>query len=239
MSAAAVPLPLAGTQLQAIGALLAGQSAATVARDCGISDRTLRNWLRQPGFRAALVDGQSQLLNQTYLQLAAAATEAVQALVEVCQDSNQRGSVRVAAAGKILDLLFRRAPQFTGPAAQAASAPNASPAPQPAEADARKTLSLLFAPTPPGSALSPAAAPAEFETPDLAGDGHSSTPAPGDHRPDPCQLAQALPRFTPRPTPGEHLSRPHRAVPSDDLFSDLGAARAHTLKVPTTMASAK
>ena len=129
MSTACVPAPLSGTQLQAVAALLAGLSPAEIARDCGVSPRTLRQWQQQPGFRVALLEGQSRLLQETCLQLAAAASVAIRTLTEICQDSGQKGPVRVAAAGKLLDFLFRSAPQV---AASLAAAPPA-PAPQPAE----------------------------------------------------------------------------------------------------------
>lgn len=112
MSTAAASLPLSGTQLQAVGALLAGRSLPDIARDCNIAPRTLRDWQRQPAFQSALREGQAQLIQQTCLQLATAAAAAVRTLVEICQDSNQKGSVRVAAANKLLDLAFRHAPQL-------------------------------------------------------------------------------------------------------------------------------
>jgi hypothetical protein len=101
---------LSGPQLQVLHALLSGHTVTSAAQACGVPDRTIRDWKHHPAFRTALHEGQAQLLQETRTLLAVAAAEAVKALVQVCQDPLEKGSTRVAAAGRLLTLLFRHVP---------------------------------------------------------------------------------------------------------------------------------
>lgn len=114
MQTAGSLFPLTGLQLQVARALLSGHSVAAAALTCGVPERTIRHWKRQPAFRGALLEGQAQHLDETRMLLAGAASEAVKALVQVCQDPCEKSSLRIAAASKLLTLLFRHVPEVAG-----------------------------------------------------------------------------------------------------------------------------
>lgn len=108
---------LTGPQLQVLQALLSGHTVASAAEVYQISERTIRDWKRQPAFRSLLEEGQAQLVQETCTLLSVAAAEAIKALVQVCQDPLEKGSARVAAAGRLLTFLFRHLPEPAAPRA--------------------------------------------------------------------------------------------------------------------------
>lgn len=228
MSTACVPAPLSATQLKVLGALLAGRSPAETAREHGISPRTLRDWQSQPGFRAALVAGQSQLLQQTCVELASAASIAVHTLVEICQDTSQKGSVRVAAAGKLLDLLLRGTPQAAALAASVMG--EGAPASLPAAPGTSEKPSLPLA-APPAAATS-----APFTTipePELAV-GSSAPDSEPSHARD-LHAAIGLPRPG-RPRPMAPSTRTSAPLLDGDRLPETRSHRSHATRIPTDAA---
>lgn len=103
------PEALTAPQLRAVASLLRGAKQAAAARTAGVTDRTLRNWLRRPAFQAALRDGRSELLGETTTLLHAGSREAVATLRKVLKDPQARPTDRVAAARALLDLGLRAA----------------------------------------------------------------------------------------------------------------------------------
>ncbi len=90
----------------ALLALLAGESNAEVAKLAGMSERTLRRRLADPGVKREIRDAREWQINGPVVGgLAGAAPKAVRALVELLDCGNE--TVRVAAARAILDGLLK------------------------------------------------------------------------------------------------------------------------------------
>jgi hypothetical protein len=90
---------------QAIAALIACGSVEKAALQCGVSERTLRNWLAEPGFRTAYRQERRKLLDHAVLVLQTAAVQAVATLVKHMNGPKPESAVR--AAQIILDQCFR------------------------------------------------------------------------------------------------------------------------------------
>jgi hypothetical protein len=90
---------------QAIAALLSAGTFAGAAAQCGVSERTLRNWLREREFRAAYRAARRKLLDDAVLVLQHAAKKAVATLVRH-MDGDEPGPA-VRAAQIVLDQCFR------------------------------------------------------------------------------------------------------------------------------------
>jgi hypothetical protein len=88
-------------QEKAITALLATDTLGQAAQQVGVTERTLRNWLRDPSFLAAYRQARSQILEHSLGVMQGAAISAVTCLQRNL--SCGRHSVEVAAAGKILE----------------------------------------------------------------------------------------------------------------------------------------
>jgi hypothetical protein len=126
-SSEAAALPgLTPRQLRVLQALVAGESVASVARAHQVSERTVRLWRRHPAFEAAFREAQAQLMQETRDLLASLGGEAVRALAEAWRNPYATDSTRVAAAGKLLSLLFRNVPG-EAPAPAPASAAGHTP----------------------------------------------------------------------------------------------------------------
>ena len=65
---------------QAIAALLAEPTLAAAAGALGVSDRTLRNWLKRSTFRAAYREARRQVVEGAIARLQQATTDAVACL---------------------------------------------------------------------------------------------------------------------------------------------------------------
>lgn len=67
-------------QQRAIELMLEGKSPLEVAEELGVTDRTLRNWRQDPGFREALAAAQKARWEATLRQLVGISTKAVATL---------------------------------------------------------------------------------------------------------------------------------------------------------------
>jgi hypothetical protein len=90
---------------QAIGALLATATLAEAAQAAGVSEATLRRWLKLPGFRRAFLDARRQVVEGVVTGLQRVATKAV-ATLERSLDCENPG-VEVRAALGIMEQAFR------------------------------------------------------------------------------------------------------------------------------------
>jgi hypothetical protein len=90
---------------QAIAALIACGSVEKAAAQCGVSERTLRNWLAEPEFRSAYRQERRKLLDNAVLILQTASVQSVATLVKHMQGPKPESAVR--AAQIILDQCFR------------------------------------------------------------------------------------------------------------------------------------
>ena len=94
---------LSRTQLSAIPHLAAGNSIRATADTIGVSERSIRRWLRQPEFAAALREAEKEVWNATVRKLRALGEKAVNTLGRVLEDPGATPSARIQAARAILD----------------------------------------------------------------------------------------------------------------------------------------
>lgn len=90
----------------AVAALAAGLPQGEVARRAGVSDRTLRRWLKQDAFRRQVEDARAGLISSTVGRLADATTDAVATLVALLGTGNPPAA-RLGAARAILEMANR------------------------------------------------------------------------------------------------------------------------------------
>lgn len=94
-------------QARAIGALLVTPNMETAARETGVSVRTLRRWMDDPAFAAALKRASSQALNMAIHRLNFMADKALSALEQVLDDPQTPAYARSRAAADILGAVVR------------------------------------------------------------------------------------------------------------------------------------
>ena len=97
---------LSRKQDQAIAALLGAPTVAAAAVQAGVGERTLRRWLKEPGFLAAYRNARRELVEGAVGRVQAAAGQAVDMLLAVAKDGARDGD-RVRAAVALLDHGFR------------------------------------------------------------------------------------------------------------------------------------
>jgi hypothetical protein len=103
----APPDSLTRRKEQAIAALLAHQTLADAARECKISERTLRRWLKNKSFYSRYRRERDMMLDGVVDVLKQSAVGAVRTLVAVAENKKSPASARVSAASRILELNFR------------------------------------------------------------------------------------------------------------------------------------
>lgn len=91
--------PLTQKQLAAVRGLLEADSLANAAEISGVTERTLRKWLEQPGFMAAYYAAGEAHLAQSLPRLRAATSDAIEVLRSALSDENPM--VRIGAAAAI------------------------------------------------------------------------------------------------------------------------------------------
>jgi DNA-binding transcriptional MerR regulator len=99
--------PNGGRAQKALAALLGEPTLARAARTAGVSERTLRYWLRKPAFLRAYRQARRQVLEAAVGQLQRAAGRAVRTLVKAL--ATEKASDRIRAALGILDRGLRGA----------------------------------------------------------------------------------------------------------------------------------
>ena len=97
------------SQGRAVVALLREPTVAKAARHVGVNERTLRRWLADPGFRAALDDARREVFGEVLTRMQGGAEKALEALHGVLDDDAARPSEKVAAARVLLDHSHRAA----------------------------------------------------------------------------------------------------------------------------------
>ena len=97
---------LSRKQEQAVAALLEESTLTAAAARVKVGERTLRNWLREPGFHAAYRRARRELVESAIGRLQAAAGLAVDTLLAVAKGGAKDGD-RVRAAVALLDHAFR------------------------------------------------------------------------------------------------------------------------------------
>jgi hypothetical protein len=96
-------------QEQALAALLEKRTIAEAAAVVGVNEKTLREWLKDPGFAAAYRQTRRELLEASIGRIQAATGTAVDTLLAVAQDAEAKSADRLRAAGLLLEYAVRGA----------------------------------------------------------------------------------------------------------------------------------
>jgi DNA-binding MurR/RpiR family transcriptional regulator len=91
----------------AIAALLTAPTIADAADAASISEPTLWRWLQREDFQTAYRQARREAVSQAVAYLQRVASDAVDTLRAVMQDSQKPASARVSAARAVLDLAIR------------------------------------------------------------------------------------------------------------------------------------
>ncbi len=94
---------------RAVVALLRQPTLAKAAREAGVNERTLRRWLAEADFRAALDVTRRDVFGEVLSCMQGGAAKALEALHGVLDDDAARPSEKVAAARVLLDHAHRAA----------------------------------------------------------------------------------------------------------------------------------
>ena len=89
-------------QQKALAALLTTSSKAAAARAAGISDRTLRDYLSDPTFRAAYEKAFGDMVEDATRQAKQSLSPALSTLREIVEDKEADTQARISAARAIL-----------------------------------------------------------------------------------------------------------------------------------------
>jgi len=91
-------------QITALTHLMSGASNPAAAEQTGVSVHTVRSWLQQESFSFALNYLRAESLQHTMDSLRGAQNDSVAYLWDTVKDDNLPGTLRLRAAGKILDI---------------------------------------------------------------------------------------------------------------------------------------
>lgn len=94
-------------QRRALAALITEGDVSAAAEAAGVSRDTLYRWMTQPDFKAALVDAESEAMENLSRALVRLGDKAQQALEEVLDDGETRDAVKVSAANAVLGHLLK------------------------------------------------------------------------------------------------------------------------------------
>lgn len=92
-----------------LAAVLAAPTPTQAAARLGVSAETVRARLKDPELRAAIREHRLQALEAATARLAEYTGQAVETLVELMADSGPEDSVRLAAAGRVLEMAAKAA----------------------------------------------------------------------------------------------------------------------------------
>jgi hypothetical protein len=92
---------------QAITALLAEPTLSEAAVKCGVSESTLRRWVREPEFADSYRQARECMLEAAINKLHASACQAADVLREISTDKGATSSSRVSAARAILEITVK------------------------------------------------------------------------------------------------------------------------------------
>src|SRR5918996_4444956 len=94
---------LTARQEKALLALLADARPEAAAKAAGVTSRTIRNYLRDPKFRAEYLTRRRELVSSAVSLAQQQAVVAVAVLSTIMGDTSKPPTVRVSAASKVLD----------------------------------------------------------------------------------------------------------------------------------------
>jgi hypothetical protein len=94
-------------QTRALAALLAARDIQSAAADAGVGLRTLKRWLTEPAFQAALRQAEKDAIGLAVRRLAGVADTAVRVVLSIMADKTVSASVRLRAALGVLEQLVK------------------------------------------------------------------------------------------------------------------------------------
>ena len=92
---------------QAIVALLVAPTLIDAAKNCDISESTLRRWMQEPAFVESYRKAREQLLEAAINKLCHSTHQAAVVLLEVSKNKRATSSSRVSAARAILEIAMK------------------------------------------------------------------------------------------------------------------------------------
>ena len=92
---------------QAIVALLVAPTLIDAAKNCDISESTLRRWMQEPAFVESYRRAREQLLEAAINKLFHSTYQAAAVLLEVSKNKRATSSSRVSAARAILEIAMK------------------------------------------------------------------------------------------------------------------------------------
>lgn len=92
---------------QAVAGLLRGGTIAQAAAHAGISEGTLKDWLKSAWFQALYQDAKNRLLEGTINRMRTLGEKALRTLEEVMDDEQSPPAARVTAGRALLDLMLK------------------------------------------------------------------------------------------------------------------------------------
>lgn len=98
---------LTAKEAKAVEALLTAPTIQKAAKAAGVSYTQLRRWLEQPVFAEAYRRARSVVFETTLANLQSVTSSAIEVLSSIMNDKANAASVRVNAAGKLLEAGFR------------------------------------------------------------------------------------------------------------------------------------
>lgn len=98
---------LTAKEAKAVEALLTAPTIQNAAKTAGVSYTQLRRWLEQPVFAEAYRRARTVVFEMTLASLQSVTSSAIEVLATIMHDKTSAASVRVNAAGKLLEAGFR------------------------------------------------------------------------------------------------------------------------------------
>jgi len=98
---------LSRKQEAAIAALLGQPTLPLAAQTCGLHEKTLRRWLKLPGFAAAYLEARRRVVQHTIAQSQQVSAQALLVLRAVMLSDKAPASARVTAARSIVELAVK------------------------------------------------------------------------------------------------------------------------------------
>jgi len=91
----------------AIQALIGNPNVKEAAQTCGVSERTMHRWLKEPGFSRQLEEAQRGVTNSLMRSVISRAERAAETLDSIMANSKASAHARVAAARTLLEFSFK------------------------------------------------------------------------------------------------------------------------------------
>jgi len=105
-------MPLTRKQTAAIDALAITPTQSEAAKIAGCASRSIRNWLKEPAFKNALLERERELRNETARTAAIYAIDALNVLHGIIENERNDANLRRLAARDLLNYLHQTETNF-------------------------------------------------------------------------------------------------------------------------------